>query len=415
MLREILTRRQSLITASDMWSNPAFHHCLLWLGALLCFVPAMVGPRSPVTEDTPLGEALASAYSLFRDTSVAQLTLAAPILLDFLLDCLTHKTPLKARSNDASSRPHALDDADDINPVILGNRSKLTLLVGFILVPVVSFIVSSVDSGDYASPDPGHLALIYVCSRKASEIIVFCEFCYCLRSINGKFWPWSTTSLSVLSFITGGVLSVFSLSGVCIGVSSEAHPASTAPFVISALMMYIPVLVMACCSFRWMYLVALKRAGRLASAWWAERRRMRNKYQYQDEFERMCGRSEAQSNPTAGKQQQQRQIHGDGNKIHRKEEKAGNGNGESRDTDLVVFQTVFVTAIILISLVVVAVTAAYWDVYQLSDTGLLAYNVTMILAELMVLLFSARHSRLSTVDTLVSTALYIIEPTIHRH
>ena len=168
------------------------HISICFVGGLCSFLPLSVGIDSNF-ENTIMRQSLSSGY-YFRDSSMASLTLAIPLLIDILLDLTTTFS-----SFSTFSKKKGLGRSDNRGPCCLNNIEKFMLLVGIISVPLTAFL-------PYDQTD---LGIIFYCCKKYQMVIVSGVVMISLCRNNVKFWTVNNTVIFLIVLSSATSLSTF--------------------------------------------------------------------------------------------------------------------------------------------------------------------------------------------------------------
>lgn len=164
-----------------------FHVFLCLLGGLCCFLPLLTGASSSIGESI-LNRSLTSGF-YFRDSSVALLALAVPLMADVGIDLFIGIVKGGRNSSDDATRPKSLPT----------NIQKFACLVGLVVVPMTV----------YVPEHHSNRALIYICCNKCRTFMVGSIIMISLCQYNKKYWSVRSTLLFVALLSFGQITSVF--------------------------------------------------------------------------------------------------------------------------------------------------------------------------------------------------------------
>ena len=209
---------------------------LCFLGGLACYLPLIVGVISNL-EDTTLRRSLSSGY-YFRDSSLASLTLAIPILIDILLDLTTSITKKRGMAHNCSTAPCCLN-----------NIEKFLLLGGIISVPMTAFLPYDVQD----------LGLIYFCSKKYQTVVVTGVVMISLCRNSPKFWSVTNTIIFLVVLSTATSSSVFFRNNTL----KNPHDLGNVKLeLVCTAFQWAPILFLIFCNVRWLIIPSKFASGR---------------------------------------------------------------------------------------------------------------------------------------------------------
>jgi uncharacterized protein YhhL (DUF1145 family) len=176
---------------TDTLGSSAEHISVTILGALLCFLPIILGIPSQL-EDTPLGAMLRGESGHLSKTGAAvAISLAVPLLFDTLLDYTL--SYLKIRKDKASKRLETFDQPS------FNNAERITFLSSIIL-PSIGLLLP---------PSTPKIALVFNCMHKAQIMLLFGSIASSMSRFSPQFFPAKVTSFYLLFFTFGSVLGSF--------------------------------------------------------------------------------------------------------------------------------------------------------------------------------------------------------------
>ena len=199
---------------------------ICFVGGLASFLPIIVGVISNL-EDTSLRRSLTSGY-YFRDSSLASLTLAIPILIDILLDLTTSITKKRGMVHSNSTGSSCLN-----------NIEKFMLLGGIISVPMTAFL-------PYDFPN---LGLIFFCCKKYQTVVVTGVVMISLCRNNPKFWSVTNTIIFLIVLSTATTSSIFFRNNV---LKDPTDMASIHLELACTVFQWAPIVFLIFCNIRWL-------------------------------------------------------------------------------------------------------------------------------------------------------------------
>ena len=212
--------------------NTNWMHILICIcGGTCCFLPLILGTKS-FLEDSTLRYSLTSE-GYFKDSSVASIALAFPIIVDLIFDNLISLNKWM-NGKPTQQKPH------------LNTAEKLVLLLGINAVPFVSLLPTD-------TPD---LALIYGCCHKFRIVIVTGIMIIALCRYDKKFWRMSATIAFLLCSTFAEVTSLF------IGnmVAKDSHdPLFRNMEYAIIIFIWSPVILFCASNLRWLFLIPYDR------------------------------------------------------------------------------------------------------------------------------------------------------------
>ena len=216
------------ITSQILTSNKV-QVLICFIGGLSSFLPLFVGIQSHL-EDTVLKRSLTSGY-YFRDSSMATLTLALPILIDILLDLTT--------ASFAKTKLKGMGCSDQNSPCCLNNIEKFMLLGGIISAPLTAFIPYDVPK----------LGLIFLCCKKYQIVIVTGIVMISLCRNNVKFWPVSYTIAFLVVLSTATTLSSFIRNSILQDIDDASNYKME---LACSVFQWAPIALLIFCNIRWL-------------------------------------------------------------------------------------------------------------------------------------------------------------------
>jgi hypothetical protein len=325
-----------------MWFQETFINLLynqtaiksrLYFFALLCFLPYVMHLQSFI-EDTPLRGALDTDNSLYRGSCIAQLALLLPIISDLLLDFFM------AKSKDAQTTKWQ-------EGIFSAKSSRINIVIGCCLISLPSLISRGTDG----------LAMMYLCCRRSSQMLLNWEYFHSLMRLDPNNWPYDQFLVFSIILEAGEILNVF-------GVNTMAEHSGNIPplFILSLICLYTPVAVAT------FYVIRLLMLGRLLA-----------EPVHQTSFS-----VSKLPTPETTRHVEQEQR----NKYNR---------------EYLFLHKAYVAIILGVSGLLVTIAVVYWRVYDMDDLGLFLHNITVIIYELTTIAFATQNLRFEVYFAMVRT------------
>lgn len=233
------TASWSLVTSffGHLLASNATQIFICCIGGLCSFLPLFSNYTSDF-ENTILRKSLTSGY-YFRDSSMASLSLAIPIVIDILLDLTTSVT----------KKTRGMGRNENKGPCCLNNIEKFMLLGGIISVPLTAFL-------PYDCPN---LGLIFFCCKKYQTVIVTGVVMISLCRNNVKFWSVCNTVFFLIVMSASASCSIF-LRGF---VLDNPTPLNIKLEIACTFFQWAPIVFLVACNIRWLTHVTLKNYNRV--------------------------------------------------------------------------------------------------------------------------------------------------------
>jgi hypothetical protein len=227
--------------------------------------------------------------------------------------------------------------------------SRINVVVGACLVSAPAFL----------SKDSPNLAMVYICCRRSSQLILTCEYFWPLVMLDPVTWPYKVYMILTTVLSAGEVLNVF-------GVNEMAMRGGKVPpsYAISLVLMYVPA---ALASF---YALRLLFQGRILAA--------KQETVHQTSFS-------VNKLPTPETTQHVERKHND-----------------RYQQEYMFLHKAYVVVVLGMLALVIAIVAAYWRMYTMDDVALLLHNITVIIFELLVIVLGTQNLKFKVYFNMVS-------------
>jgi hypothetical protein len=325
-------------TIASLLYNQLFVTSGLYSFVVLCFLPLLMQVPSYI-EDTPLREALDTENSLYRGSSIAQLALLLPIVLDLTIDYLTVISD-GARATKCKEG------------IFATKISRINIVIGCCLISLPSLLPPGTES----------LAMIYLCCRRSSQMLLNWEYFYSLVQLDPDNWSYHVLLLFGSIMSIGEVLNVF---GVNEMAARDGRISSL--LVASFVCLYTPV------ALTTFHILRLLVRGRLLA-----------EPTHQTSFS-------VTKLPTA--------------------ETARNVEQEQRNKynrEYLFLHKAYVAVILAVTAMFIVIALVFWRIYSFNDLGLFLHNITVIIFELTTITFTTQNLRFEVYFAMVSVILALI-------
>lgn len=227
-MSSMYTMKKMKAAIGGLLSSNVFHLSFCVVGALFCFLPLIV--RSPsFLGSTKLSQSLVSEQH-FRDSSVALLALAIPLVVDIVIDLTL--TMLRGKQNGLIGGLSYQS--------FLSNTEKILCIVGIVVVPLIV----------YSPQNEAHIALLYVCTSKCRAFLVGSVVMSTLCRYNKKYWSVSSTLLFMTLLGFGQIASAFTDN---ITENPHHHHADTLTAYAAEICTVLACAILVLCCFRWLF------------------------------------------------------------------------------------------------------------------------------------------------------------------
>jgi hypothetical protein len=205
---------------------------LIVLFSFGCLLPLFLGVTSHV-EETPLRGALSS--STYRDSAIAMISLAIPLLMDTIADAIN--SFFRKEHNESIVQLEK-------GFVFMNDNERMLYMFGLLILPITALFPQ----------DTINLGLIHVCCSSYQFMVCTGLVFASLNRYDKKFWSTRTTYLCICLMGFGTISQTFVLNLKVDGPDSKGvaniYQASSICYFATALIFYI-------CTARWFFVVIL--------------------------------------------------------------------------------------------------------------------------------------------------------------
>jgi hypothetical protein len=313
---------------------------------ILAFLPLFMNLESNI-DDSVLATSLRSGEQWY-ESSIVALTLVAPLAIDLSFDLLQGLR----MTNEEREKRRRSKEKGDADTEQLTTIEKAIIIAGFAVLPAIACLPRST----------ANLSLIWLCCRRCQLICVINTFWSSWSRYDPKHWSPRLTTLCIVLFSAGNVLFPFipiMASGAVGSLTSSASSAihyqsvdTQAALVLYAILVLTPCLAMLWVTLRW---ICNKRT----------------------EFATSAGGPNTPDQDTSVKEP-----------------------ARDHEKDMILFPFIFVVSTFGLVVFTALVVGVYSDPHDLTPTGLMLTNLTMILFELVILNFLMRRTKFEAIANL---------------